>query len=653
MINSVFAEAVSGVFLLVILIYERQDKSDFSLKRKLFRACLAVTIFVVLIDIFLPVIFSVSDTSVLLRQLAVMLNLIAVPLLGSVYFLYLIAGIFRERDFKKIHFFLAFLPVMLVGIAVVTTPLTRLVFWIDRAGEFHQGILLGLAYLTFLIYCAGICVIVFLKRKSIHGPVKILFILLPVLGTGIAIAQLRFPNLVVTGSAATCILLVLYLYYQTRQLSLDYLTEVSTRQVFTHVLETRLKHAKKTPFSVVVFSLSDFKRINHKFGQHNGDILLKNISRYLRTLIHSNDIYRFSGDQFAIILSGDTGRESFALVRKIETRLLEPFKIGSEPYRISAAIGVVQYPETASTKEQILIGIECAITTAKRDKARQYCYCTIPMLDKMRRKAEVIEILRDAVANDKFTIVFQPIYSVDSKCYESCESLLRLYDTPLGEIYPGEFIAVAEEVGLITDITFYQLKKLCGHMQTLLDEGIYFESVAVNLSSVMLMRKDLASQLLKIIDDSKIPYEKFHIEITESALIENLEVVQDLIYVMRNRGIIFALDDFGTGFSNLSTVLTLPFSIIKFDKSLIWNAIHNKNSAAIIKHLTWAFREIDVSVLAEGVETLEQRDFVCECGCKLIQGFFYARPMQFDAVFKLFSEQATLPPQEGMLKKIK
>lgn len=244
-----------------------------------------------------------------------------------------------------------------------------------------------------------------------------------------------------------------------------------------------------------------------------------------------------------------------------------------------------------------------------------------------RERRQLEEWLNDAIENDRFEIYYQPLYTVCDGSFTEAEALLRLKG-PDGEyIPPDEFIPVAEETGQIIEIGSMVLKRVCSYISYLLSCRINIDTISVNLSVVQLMGEDAVPSLLKIIHDSGISPNRILFEITESILISNYTLIAEKIRELSRTGIQFALDDFGTGYSNITNVIDLPFDVVKIDKSLIWDSMKNRRCNIMIRELTRTFRNINLLVTAEGVETEEHDQFVRQCGCDKIQGFRYAKPM--------------------------
>ena len=197
----------------------------------------------------------------------------------------------------------------------------------------------------------------------------------------------------------------------------------------------------------------------------------------------------------------------------------------------------------------------------------------------------------------------------------------------MGPLYPNEFIPIAEETGLIIEITYQILEKACEFINHLSKENIHIKSVHVNFSAYQFNESNLSNKVIEIIESHHIPLSKIKIEFTESTIAKNVEVVTHFANYVAQKGIRMGLDDFGTGYSNIATVIGIPFGTIKLDRSLILAAMDNEKSAGLVKNITRSFQDLGCSVVAEGVETKEQNQFVKDCQIDFVQGFYYAKPM--------------------------
>ena len=249
------------------------------------------------------------------------------------------------------------------------------------------------------------------------------------------------------------------------------------------------------------------------------------------------------------------------------------------------------------------------------------------MFSKLQRKKQIIDILKDKIQTKDFDMFYQPIIDIHTNKFHYLESLMRINDSPIGPIYPSEFIPIAEDTGLIVNITYIILDKVCTYIEELKASGIEMKAIHVNFSSLQFHQTNLVEKVLAIISKHNIPASTIKLEFTESTLAKNTKVVTDFAIAMQEHEIYLGLDDFGTGYSNLSTVIDIPFNTVKLDKSLVWAAMEQERSALTIKNLIKMFKDLGMIVIAEGVETKEQNDFIIENGVDHIQGFYYAKPM--------------------------
>lgn len=287
------------------------------------------------------------------------------------------------------------------------------------------------------------------------------------------------------------------------------------------------------------------------------------------------------------------------------------------------------------TLEEIVNAVEYAVFRAKAGECGEICYCDKEMLEGLERRRKVIMILKEKIADRNFEMYYQPNYSVVDRGFHYAESLMRIPESPVGPIYPSELIPIAEETGLIIDITHIMLDKVCRLINRLLERGIPIQAIHVNFSAVQFSQNDLMDKVLEIIWRNHTPMSAINIEFTESTLTKNTQVVSKFALEMEKHGIKMGLDDFGTGYSNIATVINNPFSTVKLDKSLVWVSVANKKSALAVKNLSRIFQELEMTVIAEGVETEEQRRLIVDFGINQIQGFYYAKSMPEDQMQKM------------------
>lgn len=647
---NISSEAISGIIVLIILIYSHNGALLPTLKNKMYQFCLWGTLGSITFNILSTLlIYEYARLPGLLVELVTLVYFIFTPLMGALYFFYATAVVFEGDRSKKVYPFLAVSGALCVAYLffVVISPFTGALFSVRPGVGYQQGPYIAFTYIVFYAYCLLTLLVVLYRRRYIDAATRRILLSFPLLAVVVILIQQFFPTYILTGSAACCALLIIYLYLQNKQLTRDALTGLSNRQEFSKALHLRLGQKEK-PFVVFIISLNDFKSLNDKVGHENGDLFLREVAAYLKGVVSFPFLYRYSGDEFAIISNLDRPG-STALLDVLTARFAAPWHVKGFDFIIPAAIGVAAYPYTASDMDGLVSGLEFALEEARARPSR-YCFCSTEMMGQVQRKKEVEEVARAAFEKGGFSIHLQPIFSVSQGRFVFAESLLRLQDTPLGPIRPDEFVPLLEKNGLIIELTYWIIDQVCQVIRRWLDAGISFSGIAINFSTLQFLQEDLEQRILQITQRHGVPLSKLKFEVTEGMLITNYTKVKTFIERMNALGARFGLDDFGTGYSNLASVMQLPFDTIKLDKSLVWDAMENSRSAALVRHLAGAFREQGVSVLAEGVETAGQLSFLTACGCEYIQGYYYARPMPVEEAapyFKAPAPSAAHAPKEA------
>ncbi|MCQ4635946.1 EAL domain-containing protein [Anaerovorax odorimutans] len=623
---NIAAECISLVYLFIIWFYSRKSNLVPSLKNRLFYFCFLATFCAIGFNILSTVMLTYPNYSVnFLTWLVTTIYFIATPLMGMAYFFYTIATVFESQGNALRIMKWSSIPGVLYLFVVLINPFCKKLFLINAAGNYSQGPLIMTTYLIFYIYCLAAICVAFVRRAQVDPVIRKILTAFPVIAVLVIIVQQLYPEVILSGSAATCALLIIYLYLQNKQNSTDYLTGLPNRQEMLKMLELQTKKSRN--FTIIVLSLRKFRRINDTYGQHTGDRFLREIGKFLEKTAKPRGLYRYGGDEFALIFrdaSEDSIRGTVATLKK---RMQESWTIDENSCLIPAVIGIVRYPESAETVEDLINGIEYAVVQAKKSKNTNVYYCGQEMLDAVRRRTEIVRILEKNLEENSFSLFYQPIISNHTGKYVAAESLLRIPDSPLGPLYPNEFIPIAEDTGNIVEMTYQVLEKACLFINRVTEKVPEFEGVHVNFSGHMFSQMDLADRVEEIIARNKTPFPKIKIEITESILAENTKIVEEFADRMQRRGVLLELDDFGTGYSNFVSVMTTPLDTVKLDKSLIWASMDNRQSAMMVKSMTGIFHEMGLQVLAEGVETEAQERFVCQCGIDLIQGFLFAKPM--------------------------
>lgn len=628
MIWNLSSECSSLIVLLIIWIYSRRHNPLPTMKNKMFQSCFLISALAMISNILSTLmLYEYQSVPLMLSWLVTSIYFLATPLMGTIYYFYAVSVLYENQQAVKKIMILSAIPALIYCIIVIFNPWTHQLFSINAQVGYLRGDLINITYIVFFLYSLASLLLTLFSKTNIEIGIRRILTSFPAVASIVILFQFLYPMYILSGTAATCALLLIYLYLQNKQLSLDYLTGIPNRKELLSFLNYKIENRDKKEFTFLVVSIKGFKHINNKFNQQQGDLLLLSISQYLSNLSKNLSLYRFSGDEFAIIMN----EYDLPLVENFGKRILkrfeEPWEINGYSINVVAVIGVISYPSTASSLEEIVTGVEFAIIKAKLSMDEMFVVCTNEMLLELSRRRQIIEILKDYIVRDAFEVYYQPIVNTQSGKFLIAESLLRMNDTPLGRIAPNEFIPLAEDSFLIVEMTYLVLHKICRFIRELIDENIEVDCITINFSAIQFQEQNLQAKVKEIIDVYEIPYTKIKIEITESLLATDFEKVDAFIRSMNEMGVRFALDDFGTGYSNLSSVMITPLDTIKLDKSIIYFSLNNKNTEKLLKRICQGFKEVGLNILAEGIETVEQSMAVVANGIDLIQGFYYAKPM--------------------------
>jgi diguanylate cyclase (GGDEF)-like protein/PAS domain S-box-containing protein len=407
----------------------------------------------------------------------------------------------------------------------------------------------------------------------------------------------------------------------------DQLTELPNRRFFMELAQKNISLAQRTGerFALLALDLDDFKLINDMHGHAAGDELIRVTSKRIAATVRDSDISaRFGGDEFAVVQTcASQPHQAIALAERLLDALRAPISLDGVEVVISVSVGVALYPDDGNTVQDLLRNADTAMYRAKAD-GKATCRFFEPQMDAAlvaRRKLE--QGLRRAVADDRLSVVYQPI--VDSGCRTplAFEALVRWHDDELGLIMPGDFIPVAEETGLIVPIGEFVLRRACFDAMTWPAPL----RVAVNLSAVQFRRKGLMDTVRRALEDSGLPGSRLELEVTETLLVENRDDALRVLTELKTLGVRIAMDDFGTGYSSLSYLQCFPFDKIKIDRVFVSDLPGNTQNASIVRAVAAMGKSLKMRVVAEGVQTDVQADLMKELECDEMQGFLIARPM--------------------------
>ena len=399
--------------------------------------------------------------------------------------------------------------------------------------------------------------------------------------------------------------------------------------------------ARNSELALMIIDLDRFKEINDVYGHAAGDELLKTTAARITALLsHSEFAARLGGDEFVIV---QTNREQPTAARRLAEKLLEvfhnPIQLNGQPFHVSLTIGVALYPQDGDDRGKLLANADLALYRAKEDGRARVCFFTADMDEAVRERRILGQQLKQAIENDELEVHYQAQASVASGEIIGFEALARWNHPTRGAIAPSQFIPIAEETDLILMLGECVLRKVCTEAANWTRPYI----VAVNLSPIQFKLPNLPEIIHQILLETGMPAARLELEITESALIEDLQRTLDMLRKIKALGVSIAMDDFGTGYSSLSTLQAFPFDKLKIDKSFVDKIGSRQQATVIVTAVLGLGRSLDIPVLAEGVETDIQRDFLFGEACAQAQGYLYGRPLPLDEIRHLVYADAEAP----------
>ena len=411
----------------------------------------------------------------------------------------------------------------------------------------------------------------------------------------------------------------------------DSLTKLPNRAQFERQIEDILELAKLSGEKVAILfiDLDRFKVINDTLGHHVGDGMLIELSKRVKGILKKDDMLaRIGGDEFVVIMSDIKEKKEAGIVAdKILSVIREPIKVQDYHLNTTASIGIAIYPHDGENRNEIIKYADSAMYHAKDKGKDNYQFYTAQLsLDVESRLALEQELLY-AIEREELLVYYQPQYYLETRKISGAEALLRWKSKKLGWISPDRFIPIAEETGVIVEIGYFVFEEACKEYMHWEKEGLDIGNIAINISSIQFREDDLLERFKNIILKVGIPAYKIEIEITERFIMEystiNLTILEDL----RNMGCKISIDDFGTGYSSLSYMKELALDTIKIDKSFVTDLPKDTHDAEVSKAIIALSKSLGYQVVAEGIETVEQEEFLRHHHCDIGQGFYFAKPM--------------------------
>lgn len=415
----------------------------------------------------------------------------------------------------------------------------------------------------------------------------------------------------------------------------DYLTELPNRMSFTERLTDEINHER--PFALIMLDIDNFKGINDTLGHVFGDFILKDIASRLNS-IKTEDVFisRFGGDEFLILLSNEADLKHIEkFITQIQDAFKKPFSIGRNEHYIEFSMGVTRYPADSTNLHQLMMNADTAMYKVKHGGKNSYQFYYEAMQESVKERAGIEKILRQALKEDGFYLVYQPRVSIDTGDIAGFEALLRLK----GHKIPADlFIKVAEETDLILEIGRKVTREAIAQIARWKEKGLPKKKVSINFSNKQIRDINYFQYLQDTLEEFGVDPDYLEIEITESILMDDTSYTTDFLYKLREIGINIAMDDFGTGYSSLIYLTYIPVDHVKLDKSLSDKFLQLDNISVMNSIISLA-HSLNLKITAEGIEEQLQYERLKEAGCDYIQGYYFSKPLSIEDAENIYNKK--------------
>ncbi len=423
----------------------------------------------------------------------------------------------------------------------------------------------------------------------------------------------------------------------------DALTNLINRRGFNQIFAEKLsqKTSEGGMLAVMFLDIDHFKRINDSLGHDAGDALLKVIANHIKNSVRSHDdvVARFGGDEFCILIGLRDREEARSMAQRIMLKMKEPIELAGRRMVMTTSIGISLFPDDGTTCEELLKHADLALYQSKGAGRNGLHFFSSNMKTRASLELQLEEELRQALREEHgLTLYYQPIFELKTGRVTKLEALIRWQHPVHGLLAPDRFIAIAETNGLIAELDNWVLRRACADLGELTRHGCEELKIAWNCSPLNLAREELADEIESALRSAGVAPERLELEVTENALMGNIANTLVLLRQIRALGVSLSIDDFGTGYSSLAYLKRLPLNTLKIDRSFILDIPTATADMEIVQAIIVMAHTLHLQVVTEGVESLEQYEFLERSGCDYIQGYLLSRPVPLDELRPVLEE---------------
>lgn len=513
---------------------------------------------------------------------------------------------------------------MVYGLLLLLTPINHWIFYIDENHRYWHGKYSYVMYVVAVLYILFGILYAYRNKRKLSAWTRFSLLFYPFAMILVIILQILIPNILLMQfvEAIACQLIIFSIEnpqdYKNKEF--DIYNTKAFREAFQYEV------AKNRSFKMLFFKVAGIKSVNDLMGINAGREALKVVIDYMIQIVNRRKFYYLDDDILCIM--ADYSDEEWAKIREqIIDRFRRSFEIDRIPLTFDVYMCMVSYPDKAACLDDAIEMMSYALRESESVTHKPIVYADAHILEQGHRETQIAQVLKNAVKEKKFIVYYQPIFNINEGRATRAEALVRLVDEEMGFISPDEFIPIAERNGLIVDIDSIVLNEVCRFVSEnrLWEKGL--DKIDINLSAVQCMQEDLSNKIIDVMDAYKVPYKMFNLEITETAAIASEENLRRNMEKLMSKGVNFSVDDYGTGFSNVSTIIDYPFTVVKIDKNMLWKAMKNRQAMMALKHTIEMLFDMGLEIVTEGIEDKDMSELLRELHCYLHQGFYYSRPI--------------------------
>lgn len=423
----------------------------------------------------------------------------------------------------------------------------------------------------------------------------------------------------------------------------DYLTGLLNRKFFLEETETHINYCKTSEekFGLLLMDINEFKDINDSLGHNIGDKILIEISRRLLELkTDKHLIARLGADDFAILCKLQEDEEILEYAKRAMAKMQMPFLIDNITFHLTPNMGISIYPQDGNNVEDIIRAADIALSKAKEQLGERLCFYSVEMSNELRNKILYPNLLVNAITNNEISICYQPIIDIEKdKKIVGLEALLRWKNPILGDVSPDIFIPLAEKTGQIVSIGYWVFEQVCKQINDWNKKGYTPIPISVNVSVKQLEQNGFSQSIIKLLKDYGIDSGRIELEITESVSSGDIEIIVNNLRKLKFNGFKILMDDFGTGFSSLGQLDLFELDKLKIDKIFIDDIVNVTKRQNLVRSIISMGKSLNLTVVAEGIETKEQFYYLKDLGCDLGQGYYFSKPLSTDAIESFLESQ--------------